>query len=315
MVDLDYIDPDVGYLLGMLTARGEMAATGADYRVIIHFPKALLGAQGLTPVSETEAENGIRLSLHKVSDRLRELTGADDHIVDSGDRMDLMLTLTRRTIAFRDLEMLFGEAREFRSFQIPDVITHAETPIEIKREFIRGFADVAGNIRPANRDQARRHRVRLDVLNAKGTWKTPVKICQLLQTDLGVNVPSISWGHPNLGRGWREHQINIYADDFLSVGFHFENKQKALKELAEFNESSGIRKQRGCPGPDAKKVRKGTEKKKHVGENDSERLPDPILGKHFNVYWQICQALDCPRRAEARQRAAPMLEEDENGDE
>ena len=311
MVDLDYVDPDIGYLLGMLTARGEMLTTGADYRVIIHFPKALLGAQGLTPMSETEAEHGIQLGLRKVSERLREITGADDRIIDYPDRTDLMLTLTRRTIAFRDLEMLFGEAREFRSFQIPDVIMHPETPNEIKREFIRGFADVAGNIRPANRDQVGRHRVRLDVLNAKGTWKTPVKICQLLQTDLGVDVPLIAWGHPNMGRNWREHQINIYADDFLSVGFHFENKQKALKELAEFNENSGLPKQRGCPG--ARKV--GVRKKKDKGEIDGERLPDPILGKHFNAYWQICRALGCPKRPKPRQQAALMPEADENGDE
>ncbi len=311
MVDLDYIDPDVGYLLGMLVARGEMVTTGADYRVIVRFRKALLGAQGLEPVSETEAEHGIQLSLHKVAERLRELTGADDRIVDSARHIDLVLTLTRRTIAFRDLEMLFGEAREFRSFQIPDVITHADTPLEIKREFIRGFADVAGNIRPANRDQIGRHRVRLDVLNAKGTWKTPVKICQLLQTDLGVDVPVITWGHPNMGRNWREHQINIYADDFLAVGFHFENKQKALKELAEFNETSGLHKQSGCPG--ARKV--GLRKKKDKREKDSERLPDPILGKHFNAYWQICRALGCPKRPKSRQQAALIPEENEGGDE
>ena len=311
MVDLDYIDPDVGYLLGMLVARGEMVATGADYRVIVHFRKALLGARGLEPVSKTEAEHGIQLSLHKVADRLRELTGADDRIVDSPGHIDLVLTLTRRTIAFRDLEMLFGEAREFRSFQVPDVITRADTPLEIKREFIRGFADVAGNIRPSNRDQKGRHRVRLDVLNAKGTWKTPVKICQLLQTDLGVDVPVITWGHPNMRRNWREHQINIYADDFLAVGFHFENKQKALKELAEFNETSGLHKQSGCPG--ARKLMR--RKKKDKREKDSERLPDPILGKHFNAYWQICRALGCPRRPKQGQQAAPIPEEDEGGDE
>lgn len=310
MPDLDYIDPDVGYLLGMLVARGEMLTTSADYRVIIHFPKALLGAQGLTPVSETEAEHGIQLSLHKVSERLREITGADDRIVDYSDHTDLMLTLTRRTIAYRDLEMLFGEAREHRSFQIPDIVMHAETPVEIKREFIRGFADVAGNIRPANRDQIGRHRVRLDVLNAKGTWKTPVNICQLLQTDLGVEVPVIAWGHPNMGRAWREHQINIYADDFLSVGFQFGNKQKALEELAEFNEASGLHKQKGCPG--ARKV--GAKKKKDKGENDAERLPDPLLGKHFNAYWRICRALGCPRRPSPKQQAAPIPEEDEGGD-
>ena len=113
-----------------------------------------------------------------------------------------------------------------------------------------------------------------------------------------------------MGRAWREHQINIYADDFLSVGFHFENKQKALEELAERNEAMGLPKQRGCPG--ARKV--GARKKKDKGESDAERLPDTVLGKHFNAYWQICRALGCPRRPSPRRQAALIPEEDEGGD-
>ncbi len=50
-------------------------------------------------------------------------------------------------------------------FNVPKVIFNCHSH-EIQREFIRGFADVAGNIRRSNRDQNGQHRVYIDILNS-----------------------------------------------------------------------------------------------------------------------------------------------------
>ena len=174
---------------------------------------------------------------------------------------------------------------------------------EIKMEFIRGFADVGGNIRPANRDEAGRHRVRLDILNYPTNWEVPIQLCTLLQEHLEVPVRLITWGHPNLGREWREHQLNVYAEDFKDVGFYFDYKQQALNELAQKNLSRFDSRVKPCPG-----VRKGRRKKPANPLEDSDRLDPRLVGNHFNTYWQICKALGCERKPAPSEQLELVLE-------
>ena len=287
---IDYLDGDVAYLLGLLVARGELVSSENVYRMIVHFPKGNLLAQGVKIQFDTEKE--IRLGMEKVRERLVELLGADIQTVNTTDGLDLIAKMTRNTMAWRNINMLLGGKTSFPFFDIPEVLFGNETPTEYKREFVRGYADVAGNIRPANRDQAKRHRVRLDILNYPSNWHLPVRLCLLLQEHLGVPVPVITWGHLNLNREWREHQLNIYAEEFTSIGFYFDFKQAALQELADINNKNFNNRVKGCPG-----VRRlGAKKKRDKEEKNAERLPPQLVGKHCNAYWQICRALGCPRR-------------------
>jgi hypothetical protein len=300
---IDYLDSDVAYLLGLLMARGELISNENVYKIIVHFPKGNLLAQG--EKTQFDADKEIRLGMEKIRERLSELLGADIQTVDAGDSLDLIAKMTRKTMSWRNVNMLLGGKTSFSYFEIPEILFSEDTPIDYKREFIKGYADVAGNIRPANRDQAGRHRVRLDILNYPSNWKVAVKLCLLLQEHLNVTVPLITWGHPNLNRGWREHQLNIYAEDFLNIGFYFDFKQLALKELADINNKHFKNKIKGCPG--IKRI--GIKKKKDKQENNDEKLPKELLGKHFNAYWQICRALGCPRRPKPNEQIELIPEE------
>ncbi|GIV07054.1 MAG: hypothetical protein KatS3mg017_0256 [Fimbriimonadales bacterium] len=205
---------------------------------------------------------------------------------------------------WRNLRLILGEASHFGSFQVPEVIRAMDTPEDYLREFIRGFADVAGNIRPANRYVDGRNRVRLDVLNYKNNWQLPVQLCYLLQERLEIPVQLITWGHPNLNRDFREHQINVFASPFLKIGFTFRHKQKVLEELAaQDNQNFPQVAYSFCPG----ERRLSRPKPENERENDADRLPPEIVGKHFDAYWQICRALGCPRRPAASEQA--LLEE------
>jgi len=300
---IDYLDSDVAYLLGLLVARGELLSSENVYRIIVHFPKGSLLAQGQTTQFDTDKE--IRLGMEKIRERLSELLGADIRTVDAGDSWDLIAKMTRNTMSWRNVNMLLGGKTSFSYFAIPEVLFYEDTPIDYKREFVRGYADVAGNIRPANRDQAGRHRVRLDILNYPTNWEIAVKLCLLIQNHLGVPVPVITWGHPNLNREWREHQLNVYAEEFLNIGFYFDFKQYALQELADINKKHYSNKIKGCPG--ARKI--GVKKKKDKEENNAERLPPELIGKHFNAYWQICRALGCTRRPKPDEQIELIPEE------
>ena len=303
MLSIDYLDADVAYLLGLLVARGELL-TGDSYRMVIHFPKGALLAQGEKFTFQVEKE--IRLGMEKVRERLLELSGGDVQTVDKGDSLDLVIRLTRNTIMWRNIRMLLRNRSHFTVFEIPEVLFDKNVPVDVKREFARGFADVAGNIRPANRDQVGRHRVRLDVLNYPSNWKLPIQLCLFLQEQLNTPVPSIIWGHPNLGREWREHQINLYAEDFSKVGFFFDYKTQALEELAELNTKRfPTTITSGCPGQRPARKRKP----KSPEEKNGDRLSPELVGKHFNAYWQICRALGCPRRPQPKAQI-PLIPEE-----
>ena len=106
-------------------------------------------------------------------------------------------------------------------------------------------------------------------------------------------VGSITWGHPNLGRGFREHQLNIFALPFLQIGFSFEHKQKLLEEFAQWD-AQNIRNSSFSPCPGVRRVRE--RKPNHPEENNQDKLDPRLVGNHYDSYWQICKAPGCLRR-------------------
>jgi hypothetical protein len=156
---------------------------------------------------------------------------------------------------------------------------------------VRGYGDVAGNVRKANNYMNQWHRVRLDVLNNPTNWPVPVELCRLLQEHLDIPVHMITWGHPNMGRAFREHQLNIFAEFYRAIGFSFEHKQKILDELAEHNLKAPPHDVHPCPG--MRRVQR--KKPKDKDEKNAERLDARLKGKHFDAYWQICKAVGCER--------------------
>lgn len=298
-----YLDTDVAYVLGLLVARGKLRETGGLHEIEITFPGANLQAMG--EAKKFHGEREVRLEMENVRQRVGTLMGGHVETRRVGDGWCLLVRLFQRTVAWRNLLGLLGGRTGYEYFQVPEPLLGSDTPQEYKKEFIRGFADVAGNIRVSNRDRRGHHRVRLDVLNYATNWTLPVQVCQLLQEGLHVAVPNIIWGHPNMGRQWREHQINIYAEEFLKVGFSFGFKQQVLEELAKLNQALKTRPPGACPGE-----RGGSsDKEADPGEGDERRLPPELLNRHFNSYWEICRALGCTRRPAAGEPPTPEPDE------
>ncbi len=282
----DYLDPDVAYLLGMIVARGILIEHQGVREIVIEFPYQNLNIE-IDEVGghrQIDIPQSIELGLGRIRERVLELLDCDIKINRLDNNIHMVLIMTRRTMSWRNISLHLENKTNFRVMNVPEILFHPEITTDIRMEFIRGYADVAGNIRRANRYIDGRNRVRLDVLN--DNWQLPVQLCRLLQIHLNIPVQNITWGHPNLGRDLREHQINIFVSQFERVGFSFEHKQQVLNHLIE-QEADNNADYKPCPG------RRRLRRKKPIDpDENSERLPEPVR-THFDAYWQICKAMGC----------------------
>ena len=203
--------------------------------------------------------------------------------------------------------MHFQGKTSHEHFSVPEILFVDDVPMDWKREYLKGFADVAGNVRRSNRYTDGVNRVRLDVLNHPTNWEMPIQLCTLMEEHLEVPVQLVTWGHPNMGRDFREHQVNIFAVPFGRIGFSLEHKQGILEEFIEHDRKYAPDKMYNpCLGK--KKIRK--RKRRSEAENH-ERLDERIRGQHFNAYWQICKRLGCPRTPKVVQEMLWEFDEQE----
>ncbi len=288
---MNLIDPDYAYFLGMVVARGTIIEN--QRQITVNFPHSSLQAQGIHV--QEDQNTSIRLGLTSIRERLADLLGADVRIIEKGNDIDLSIRFLTNAMPWRALLSIVGEQRSFRAFQVPAEISGEDIHPDVKREFVRGFGDVAGNVRYANRYVDGRIRVRLDILNHPHNWRVAVDLCLLLQEGLDVPVQNITWGHPNMNRDFREHQLNVFVIPYLQIGFAFQHKKAVLEELAAEDRKVNDD-YLGCPGRRKLKGTKEPDKYEH-----SSKLPVELRGKHFDSYWQLCKALGCPREPHATQ--------------
>lgn len=291
----NFLTPDISYLLGLITGRGEIQQTNDLKRIIIDFEYKVLESTALTQVYNQKLH--IQTSLDPIIFRLQNL-GINTRKVISANKITLVLNWLYEDISWLFIKYLInGSHFSFHDFLIPSSIF--ETNDQNKKEFLRGFGDTTGYVRVSNYfgyspDQPKRYRVYLEVSNRN--WYLPPQLCQLLQT-LNVPVQTINYGHPNLRDPnnkrshsfWaKEHQIKIFAEDYLLVGFYITHKISALNELAESNLSNFDQRQAKCNGI----IFRLKNKPNHPDES-SDRLPKELKCKHFNSYKEICNCLGC----------------------
>lgn len=303
--ELDYIDADVAYLLGLITARGKISETADVRRVIIEFPYKSLEIEGIS--EHFDANDSIKLGLQHIQERILNVTGADVSVSSTDSSITLVLRFFRNTMVWRNILMHTQGYTGYEHFRVPEIFFSSVISTDWKREYLRGFADVAGSIRRANRYIDGSNRVRLDVLNYQTNWEMPVLLCTLLEEHLKIPVQLITWGHPNMNRDFREHQINIFAVPFGEIGFSFPHKQALLQEFIE-HDKAGYSTKVYSPCPGKKKLGNRKRKPKDSRESD-DRLNEKLKGQHFNAYWQICKKLGCPRTPKILQQAGWQIDE------
>lgn len=292
-----FLDPDMAYLLGLIVGRGTIREISGKRQLIIEYPFRNLVAKGIT--KSFDAKDKILLSLDETINRLGELMEIMPRKVSSENSVSIVVESNKYGILWRNIDRLLLNKTSFREMEVPEILfTSSE---DIKKEFLRGVADVTGSIGTGGRDQVGRHRVYISVLN--DNWKLPIQICRLLQEDpLNIPVNTIDWGHPNIRNGnlkdydrgatqvWaREHQLKVYAEYFEKVGFRIIHKNEILKELADENRKNFPKRKTKKCNPLTKKLK---DRKTHP-EESSNKLPPELKGKHCDTYWQVCLELGC----------------------
>jgi hypothetical protein len=301
MIYQNFLDLDTSYLLGLIVIRGRLVETGGDHRIVIAFPSKNLLATGVS--LKFDQKKHLRLGANQIRDRLSELLATDIQVKESGKDVEFVVRFLGSNMIWRNLRYLLGAAKSYKDFTVPQSVMDGPEPVKI--EFMRGVADAGGFIRDSNNYMGKKRRVYLEVNNAN--WVLPIQLCNILQTGLAVPVQLIQWGHPNTrtptvtkGTSWaKEHQIKVFAEHFLKVGFYIDYKQRILEEFATADAQINGALPPFCnPNP---KLRRVDKKPKHPGET-SNYIPPVIRGKHFNAYWQICLALGCGQCVETPQR-------------
>lgn len=292
-----FLDPDMAYLLGLIVGRGTIRESSGMRQLIIEYPFKNLVAQGIK--KSFCAKDKILLSLDETVTRLGELIEITPKKLSSENSVSIVIESTKYGLFWRNIDHLLLNKKSFREMEIPNILFNASEGI--KKEFLRGVADVTGSIGTGGRDQAGRYRVYISILN--DNWKLPIQICKLLQdSPLTIPVNTIDWGHPNIRNGnlkdynrgatqaWaREHQLKVYAEFFEKVGFRIIHKNEILKEVAEENRKNFPKRKPKLCNPSKKREK---QRISHP-EETSEKLPPELRGKHCDTYWQVCLELGC----------------------
>lgn len=282
----------MAYLVGMILGNGEVQRDIDSTTITIEIPhKNLKDDEGL------EVSVYVKSSLIDIRNVIEPLLGKSVKITQSKSATKVSFKKSNEDYTMREILRFIGCGVHHSSMTMNDELF--DMSIDEKKELLRGVADVTGYIRKSNiaYGQEGCHRVYIEI---PGNWQFVIDIANMLKT-LDIPVQTIDFGHPNFRDSnlkkynegkiyyWKkEHQIKIWANEFLPIGFNIVHKQRALERYAEeLLDYIDEEKTHQFYWEKAVRVRK---KPMHPMEND-EQLPEKIRGKHFDSWTQLAKEL------------------------
>lgn len=290
---------EMAYLLGMICGNGEIQRTATNTIVSIDIPHKKLQTEEIHDVKLY-----VKASISDIRSTVEPLIGAGLDFIQNKSSTILSFTKPNSDYLIREINRYIGNAVSHNDICIQKDIfdcTHDE-----RRQFIKGFADVTGYIRRSNYYVGAKyqHRVYFEIPH---NWQMVIDICNLLKST-DIPVQNIDWAHPNMRDGqlkkvnegkpnfWKkEHQVKVWANEFVPVGFGIIYKQQVL-EMYSDELLAGYRQDDKDPEKythryywETRKIR-NKEKPIHPGEDD-ECIPLTIRGKHFNSWTEIAKEL------------------------
>lgn len=286
------MNSQMAYLIGMILGNGEIQRNNSSTTVTIDIPyKKLEDDNGL------EVSVYVSASLIDIRSVIERLVGRELVVTQTEHSTKLSFTKDNEDYTMRELLRFIGNGVHHKTMTMNSELF--DISIDEKKELLRGIADVTGHIRKSNIafGQEGAHRVYIEI---PGNWQMVADIANMLK-DLNIPVQTIDFGHPNFrdtnaekyNKGqinyWKkEHQLKIYANVFLPVGFNIKHKQRALEKYA--NELvNTINTDSTYKFYWEKSIRKKI-KPPHPAEND-EALPTNIRGKHYEAWQDLARDL------------------------
>lgn len=286
------MNTQMAYLVGMILGNGEVQRKQNETTITIELPhKNLLDDEG------REVSVYVKSSLADIRTIVEPLIGNSLPIIQNKRATQISFTKNNADYTMREILRFIGNGVHHSTMTMSNELFSMTT--DEKKELLRGIADVTGYIRKSNVafGQDGCHRVYIEI---PGNWQMVIDIANMLK-DLDVPVQTIDFGHPNFRDSnlkkynegkvyyWKkEHQVKIWANEFLPIGFNIVHKQRALEkysdELLEYLDENKTHKFYW-----EKPIRK-KEKPFHPMENDIS-LPLEIRGKHYESWTELAKDL------------------------
>ena len=283
---------EMAYLLGMILGNGEIQQDSTQTKVTIDIPHKNLYTDDMKDTTIY-----VKASLFDIQTILEPLLG--QHLSQSETKHSTKITFTKpnNEYVMREILRFVGSGTHHSTMTMNEELFSITT--DEKKALLRGIADVTGYIRKSNiafgQDGA--HRVYIEI---PGNWYMVIDIANMLKA-VDIPVQTIDFGHPNFRDGdlrkynegktyfWKkEHQVKIFANEFLPIGFNIKHKQEALEkysdELLEFIDPKKTHKFYW-----EKTIRRKS-RPVHPCEND-DVLPEEIRGKHFESWTDLAGIL------------------------
>lgn len=286
---------EMAYLIGMILGNGEIQRGKKETTITIDIPYKNLRTDDLKDVAIY-----VKASTVDIRSIIEPLIGHDLTITQSKHSTKMSFTKSNNEYVTRKLIRLIENGTHHSSMRMNPELFDITT--DEKKALLRGIADVTGYIRKSNMAYGKggAHRVYIEI---PGNWYMVIDTANMLKA-IDIPVQTIDFGHPNFRDGnldkynagkpnfWKkEHQVKIYANEFLPVGFNIQHKQEALekysKELIESFDPVKLSKTHKFYW---EKVIRKRVKPHHPGENDP-CLPEEIRGKHFDSWTDLAKVL------------------------
>ena len=286
------MNTEMAYLLGMILGNGEIQRDNTQTRITIDIPHKNLYTDDMKDVRVY-----VKASTVDIRSIVEPLIGHSLTVTQT--KRSTIMTFVKSNDEYTTREILRfigGETHHSTMRMNPDLFS---ITIDEKKALLRGIADVTGYIRKSNiaYGQDGAHRVYIEI---PGNWYMVIDIANMLK-EVDVPVQTIDFGHPNFRDGelkkynqgkpyfWKkEHQVKIFANEFLPIGFNIKHKQEALEkysdELLEFIDPVKTHKFYW------EKPIKTKTRPSHPHESD-EYLPIEIRGKHFDSWTDLARLL------------------------
>lgn len=282
----------MAYLVGMILGNGEIQRNQRETTITIEIPhKNLRDDAGL------EVSVYVKSSLADIRGVIEPLLGHSLPISQTKTATSISFTKPNEDYTMREILRFIGSGIHHSTMTMNNELFNITT--DEKKELLRGVADVTGYIRKSNKafGEEGHHRVYIEI---PGNWQFVIDIANMLKK-LDIPVQTIDFGHPNFRdsnlkkynegkpKYWKkEHQVKIWANEFLPIGFNIVHKQRALEiyaeELLEYLDEKKTHKFYW------EKPIRLKNKQIHPMENDVS-LPEKIRGKHFNSWTQLAGEL------------------------
>lgn len=279
---------EMAYLVGMILGNGEIQRKNKETTVTIDIPYKNLYTDDLKDVAIY-----VKASIVDMRSIIEPLIGHDLVLTESAHSTKMSFTKNNDEYVMREIIRLISNGTHHSTMRMDLELFDITT--DEKKALLRGIADVTGYIRKSNIafGQEGAHRVYIEI---PGNWYMVIDIANMLK-EVDVPVQTIDFGHPNFRDAnlkkynegkpnfWKkEHQVKIFANEFMPIGFNIKHKQEALEkyseELLEFIDPNKTHKFYW-----EKAIRRAN-KPMHPAENDAS-LPAEIRGKHFDSWTDL----------------------------